>query len=48
MLDRGSSNHVGMTPSSMANSKFVSHCTASWSCGIESKIVASSVSIAAS
>ncbi len=29
MLDRGSVNHVGMTPSSMANSKLVSHCTAS-------------------
>ena len=39
-------NHVAMTPSSMANSKFVSHWTASWSCGIASKIVASSVIIA--
>ena len=48
MLDRGSENHVGMTPSSIANSKFVSHWTASWSWGIASKIVASSFSIAAS
>ena len=42
MLDRGSSNHAGMTPSSMANSKLVSHWTASWSCGMASKIVVSS------
>ena len=48
MLDRGSSNHVGMTPSSMANSKLVSHWIASWSCGIASKIVVSSWRIRAS
>ena len=38
MLDRGSGNHEGMTPSSMANSKLVSHWMASWSCGIASKM----------
>ena len=39
MLERGSSNQVGITPSSMANSKFVSHWMASWSWGMASKIV---------
>ena len=33
-----SGNQPGRTPSSMPNSKFVSHCTASWSCGIASRI----------
>ena len=42
MLARGSSNHVGITPSSMANSKLVSHWMASWSCGMASKMVVSS------
>jgi hypothetical protein len=48
MLARASVNHAGMIPSSMANSKFVSHWTASWSCGMASKIVASSCIIRAS
>ena len=48
MLDRGSSNHVGITPSSMANSKLVSHWTASWSWGMASKMVSSSWTMRAS
>ena len=48
MLARGSGNHVPMTPSSMANSKFVSHWMASWSCGMAAKIAASSLIMRAS
>ena len=48
MLERGSSNHAGMTPSSMANSKLVSHWTANWSWGIASKIVVNSLKMRAS
>ena len=46
MPARRSSNHVGMTPSSIANSKLVSHWIASWSWGMASRMASSSCACA--